>query len=111
MSAIYKNFLPVLFRGEAERNFEKYIKTHGKIHCYFGLSNKIYLNVVFPIRVVSIRRWILNIGLGILTGGNRRTDGKACHFGILSTTDLTWTCPVPRFCPGGKTAATNCLNL
>jgi len=41
MSAIYKNFLPVLFNDEAERNFEKYIKTQGKIRCYFGLCNNL----------------------------------------------------------------------
>jgi len=46
MPAIYKNFLPVLFRGEGERNFEKYVKTQDKICRYFGLSNKIYLNVL-----------------------------------------------------------------
>jgi hypothetical protein len=60
---------------------------------------------------ISIRGWILNIGVRILTGENRRTDGKACHIGILSTTNLTWTGPVPRYCPGGKTVTTNCLIL
>jgi len=29
MPAIYKSFLPVLFRGEAERNLEKYVKDPG----------------------------------------------------------------------------------
>lgn len=46
MPAIYKNFLPIRFRGEAERNFEKYVKTQDKICRYFGLSNKIYLNIL-----------------------------------------------------------------
>jgi hypothetical protein len=46
MPAIYKNFLRVFFRGEAERNFEKYVKTQGKVRSYSGLSNKIYLNVL-----------------------------------------------------------------
>jgi len=43
MPAIYKNFLPVLFRGEAERNFEKHVKTQDKICRYLGLSNKFIL--------------------------------------------------------------------
>jgi hypothetical protein len=46
MPAIYKNLLPVLFRGEDESNFEKYTATQGTICSYFGLSNNIYLNVL-----------------------------------------------------------------
>ena len=44
MSAVYKHFLLVLFRVEADRNFDKYIKTQDVMRCYFGLQYNITLS-------------------------------------------------------------------